>query len=149
MGDATATARHAIEEVCSGRRPEELAQCYAPSFVDHVNTMEFHGHEGARRSVGLYQRLFDDLEFVVEQQVSEGDRVATHWTMSGRHRGRRVQLPGITISRFEDGLIVEDWSYSDSIEIAKQLGVWRSLLLVATEWRTLFKAQAGGRGSPS
>ena len=107
MDDATATARHAIEEVCSGRRPDELAQCYAPSFVDHVN-------------------------------VSEGDRVATHWTMSGTHRGWRVQLPGITISRFEDGRIVEDWSYSDSIEIAKQLGVWRSLLLVATEWRALF-----------
>jgi predicted ester cyclase len=137
MDDATATARHAIEEVCSGRSPEELANCYAPSFVDHVNAMEFHGHEGARKSVGLYQRLFDDLQFVVEQQVSEGDRVATHWTLRGSHRGRRVELSGITISRFEDGRIVEDWSYSDSIEIAKQLGVWRSLLLVAREWRAL------------
>ncbi len=64
-----ATARYAIEEVCSGRRLADLDQCYAPSFVDHVNAMEFHGHEGARKSVALYQRLFADLRFRTEQQV--------------------------------------------------------------------------------
>jgi predicted ester cyclase len=137
METAAETARYAIEEVCSGRRPEDLEKCYAPSFVDHVNSMEFHGHEGARRSVALYQRLFDDLRFTAEQQVSEGDRVATHWTLRGTHRGRKVELSGITISRFENGRIVEDWGYSDSIEIVKQLGIWRSLLLLVREWRLL------------
>jgi predicted ester cyclase len=137
VDDAAATARRAIEEVCSGRRPEDLEACYAPSFLDHVNAMEFRGHEGARESVALYQRLFDDLHFTVEQQVTEGDRVATHWTMHGTNRGRQVALPGMTISRFEDGRIAEDWSHSDSIEIARQLGLWRTALVVAREWRTL------------
>ena len=137
MDTPAATARYAIEEVCSGRNPEDLEACYASSFVDHVNAMEFHGHEGARESVALYQRLFDDLQFTTEQQVSEGDRVATHWTLRGSHRGRRVELSGITISRLEDGKIVEDWGYSDSIEIVKQLGIWRSFLLFAREWRLL------------
>jgi predicted ester cyclase len=132
-----AIARYAIEEVCSGRKQEDLERCYAPTFVDHVNSMEFHGHEGARRSIALYQRLFEDLRFSTEQQVSEGDRVATHWTLRGTHRGRKVELSGITISRFEDGRIIEDWGYSDSIEIARQLGIWRSLLLVASQWRVL------------
>lgn len=138
MESPAATARYAIEEVCSGQKLEDLKKCYAPSFVDHVNSMEFHGHEGARKSVALYQRLFDDLRFSTVQQISEGDRVATHWTLRGTHRGRRVELSGITISRLEDGRIVEDWGFSDSIEIAKQLGLWRSLLLVAREWRALF-----------
>jgi predicted ester cyclase len=133
----TSTARYAIEEVCSGRKPGDLERCYAANFVDHVNSMEFHGHEGARKSVALYQRLFDDLRFSTEQQVTEGDRVATHWRLRGTHRGRDVEVSGITISRFEDGKIVEDWGYSDSIEIAKQLGLWRTLLLVAREWRLL------------
>jgi predicted ester cyclase len=132
-------ARYAIEEVCSGRRLEDLERCYAPSFVDHVNSMEFHGHEGARESVALYRRLFDDLRFTTNQQVSDGDRVATHWTLRGTHRGRSVELSGITISRLEDGKIVEDWGYSDSIELARQLGVWRSLLLIAREWRALLR----------
>jgi predicted ester cyclase len=137
--DAAATARHAIEEVCSGGRPDDLDRCYSRSFVDHVNGMEFRGHAGARESVALYRRVFPDLRFTVEQQLTDGDRVATHWTMHGTNRGRGVTLPGITISRFEEGRIAEDWSYSDSIEIARQLGLWRTLLVAAREWRTLLK----------
>jgi predicted ester cyclase len=133
------TARHAIEQVCSGRMPGDLERCYAPSFVDHVNSKQFLGHEGARQSVALYQRIFDDLSFTAEQQVSEGDRVATHWTLRGTHRGRSVVLSGITISRFEDGRIVEEWSYSNSMEIVKQIGVWRSVLLLLREWRSLLR----------
>ena len=139
VDEVAQTARQAIEEVCSGRRPEDLERCYAPSFVDHVNRMEFRGHAGARESVALYQRVFADLRFTVDQQITDGDRVATHWTMRGTNRGRSVTLPGITISRFEDGRIAEDWSYSDSIEIARQLGLWRTLLMVGREWRTLLK----------
>ena len=52
--------------------------------------------------------------------------------LHGTHRGRRVQLRGIVISRFEDGKIVEDWAASDTMELARQLGVWRSLLLLLT-----------------
>jgi predicted ester cyclase len=137
VDDAAGIARYAIEEVCSGRRPEDLDRCYAPSFVDHVNGMEFRGHDGARESLALYQRLFADLRFSVDQQVAEGDLVATHWTLHGTNRGREVEFSGITISRLEDGRIVEDWGYSDTFEIVKQLGIWRSLLVAAREWRTL------------
>jgi len=137
MTDTAETARYAIEEVCSGRRLEDLEKCYSPTFIDHVNSMEFHGYEGARKSVALYQRIFDDLRFATEQQVSNGDRVATHWTLSGTYRGRQVKFSGITISRFEEGRIEEDWGYSDTVEIAKQLGVWRTLLVIVQEWRFL------------
>ena len=137
MSEQAETARYAIEEVCSGRRLDDLASCYSPDFVDHVNSMEHRGHEGVRESVGLYQRLFDDLNFRTVQQVAEGDRVVTHWTLTGSHRGRQVEFSGVVISRFEDGKIAEDWAFSDSIEIARQLGVWRTVLLVAREWRSL------------
>jgi hypothetical protein len=48
-----------------------------------------------------------------------------------------VRLRGIVISRFEDGKIVEDWASSDTLELARQLGVWRSLLLVVKHRRLL------------
>jgi predicted ester cyclase len=135
--DAAETARYAIEEVCSGRKLDELERCYAPNFVDHVNSMEHHGHEGVRKSVALYQRIFDDLRFETNQQVSEGDRVVTHWTLTGSFRGRGVEFSGIVISRFEDGRIAEDWAVSDTIEVARQLGPWRTLLVALKEWRSL------------
>jgi predicted ester cyclase len=128
--DQPEIARRALEEVCSGKNLAGIPDVYHPDFVDHVNALEYRGHAGARRSVALYLKLFPDLRFQVDDQVSEGDRVASRWTLRGTHRGKRVTLRGIVISRFRDGKIVEDWAASDTIEIARQLGVWRSLLLV-------------------
>jgi predicted ester cyclase len=130
-------ARRALEEVCSGRDLAGIDDVYSKDFVDHVNALEYRGRDGARRSVSLYLELFPDLQFVVEEQVTEGDRVASRWTLHGTHRGRRVRLGGIVISRFEDGKIAEDWAASDTIEIARQLGVWRSLLLVVKHRKLL------------
>jgi len=114
------TARRALEEVCSGRDLAGIDDVYGSRFVDHVNALEYHGTDGARRSVALYLKLFPDLRFEVEEQVTEGDRVASRSTLHGAHRGRTVQLRGIVISRFEDGKIVEDWAASDTLELARQ-----------------------------
>src|SRR5215217_6385458 len=90
----TETARRALEVACAGKEPGAIDEVYAPTFVDHVNSMEYRGTDGARQSVALYLELFPDLEFVVDEQVTEGDRVASRWTLHGTHRGRRVRLWG-------------------------------------------------------
>lgn len=131
------TARRALEEVCSGKDLGGIPDVYHSDFVDHVNALEYRGHEGARRSVALYMSLFPDLRFEVNEQVSEGDRVASRWTLHGTHRGRRVRLTGIVISRFEDGRIIEDHAASDTMELVRQLGVWRTILLVLGHPRVL------------
>src|SRR5215213_3188354 len=136
--DANAeTARRALEVACAGKEPGAIDEVYAETFVDHVNSMEYRGTDGARQSVALYLELFPDLEFVIDEQVTEGNRVASRWTLHGTHRGRRVELWGIVISRLEDGKIVEDWAASDSLSLVRQLGVWRSLLLLVSHYRLL------------
>lgn len=137
QSDQAEIARRAIQEVCSGKNLAGIPDVYHPDFVDHVNASEYRGHEGARRSVALYLELFPDLHFEVDEQVSETDRVVSRWTLRGTHRGRSVTLRGIVISRFEDGKIIEDWAASDTIEIARQLGVWRSLMLVVKHRKLL------------
>jgi predicted ester cyclase len=137
----TVTARRALEEVCSGKNLGGIPDVYHPEFVDHVNALEYRGHDGARRSVALYLELFPDLSFVVDDQVTGGDRVASRWTLQGTHRGRSVTLRGIVISRFEDDRIIEDWAASDTIEIARQLGVWRTLVLLV-QHRKLLRARS-------
>jgi len=135
--DYAETARRALEEVCSGKNLGGIPDVYHSDFIDHVNTLEYRGHEGARQSVALYLELFPDLRFVVDEQISEGDHVASRWTLHGTHRGRRVTLRGIVISRFEDGRIIEDWAASDTIEIVRQLGLWRSVLLFGKHHKLL------------
>lgn len=138
------TARRALEEVCSGKDLGGIPDVYHSEFVDHVNALEYQGHDGARRSVALYLELFPDLSFVVDDQVTEGDRVASRWTLRGSHRGRSVALRGIVISRFEDGRIIEDWAASDTMEIPRQLGIWRSLLLLVQHRKLLRSGSRNG-----
>jgi predicted ester cyclase len=122
-------ARRALEEICSGKHLAELEQVYHPDFTDHVNQQTYRGHEGARRSIARYQALFDELSFSVDDQVVQGEKVASRWTLHGRHHGRPVELHGIVISRFEGDRIVEDWAVSDTVELLRQLGIRRSMFL--------------------
>jgi len=127
--DIAATARGAIEIVCSGDL-SRMQEFYSPDFVDHVNDTTLHGYEGGRESVGFYRAIFTDLRMGVDDQVTEGDRVASRWFLTGKYHGRPVTLRGITISRFgEDGRIVEDHGHSDTISLIRQIGIPRTILL--------------------
>jgi steroid delta-isomerase-like uncharacterized protein len=123
-------ARIALEEVCARGDLQRARELYADDFVDHVNALEFRGQEGIARSVALYRALFSDLRIDVVDQMTEGDRVTSRWILQGTHRGRTVTLPGITISRFEDGKIAEDWSVSDNLSMLRQIGLRRGIALV-------------------
>jgi predicted SnoaL-like aldol condensation-catalyzing enzyme len=124
--DAT-VARKALEQVCARGDLELAQQCYAANFIDHVNALNLHGHEGIRRSTDLYRALFDDLQIRVVDQITQGDRVVSRWIMTGSNRGRSAELSGITISRMAAGRIVEDWTAVDSLELLRQLGLIRTL----------------------
>jgi hypothetical protein len=123
-------AKGALERVCSGAGLDPAARYYSPSFVDHVNDLEFRGLEGAQRSIDLYRRLLADITINVQEQLIEGERVTSRFMVSGTSYGRRVSFTGITISRFEHGFIVEDWSVTDTLGLLRQLGLLR-LVLVA------------------
>jgi predicted ester cyclase len=139
-GDADANrevARTALEQVCSRGDMTLAPECYAEDFADHVGSLEYHGLAGVERSTALYRALFDDLAFDVVDQVAEGDRVASRFVVTGTNRGRTLKLWGITISRLQDGRIVEDYSAFDSLELLKQLGAWRALLAAPRILRAL------------
>jgi predicted ester cyclase len=135
-------ARRALEEVCSGRAIDDVASVYHADFADHVNASVYRGTDGARQSVSLYRAIFPDLRFTVDEQVTEGDRVASRWTLTGTHRGRPVRLRGIVISRIQDGRIIEDWASSDTLDLVRQLGVLRSVALLVEHHKLLRSQRA-------
>lgn len=96
-------------------------------FTDHVGSLRFHGLDGIRRATALYQALLTDLTITVADQVTEGDQVASRWTITGTNHGRPVRLTGITISRLRDRLIIEDWTAFDSLDLLRALGLRRTL----------------------
>ena len=62
---------------------------------------------------------FDDIDVKVLDQVAEGDKVASRWSMTARQteefygvpsRGRTATVTGTYIDAVRDGKIVEHWS---------------------------------------
>lgn len=134
-------AQAALERVCSGANLDPAYRYDSSRFVDHVNDLEFHGSAGAQQSVDLYKRMLSNVEIRVQEQVVEGHRVTSRFVVTGRSHARRVRFGGITISRFEDGLIAEDWSMIDTFGLVHQLGLWRALLLGVKQWRVVSTAR--------
>src|SRR3712207_918616 len=105
-----------------------VEEIYVPNYVEHDPTMpeDVRGVEGAREFYSMYTSAFPDTEITIEDQLAEGDTVATRWTARGTHQGElklmgvppsgnRVEVMGVTISRIEGGKIVEEWDIYDEI----------------------------------
>jgi hypothetical protein len=127
--DPTTQAREALEIVCSGNIAR-LSDYYGPDLVDHVNDVVHLGHEGLYESFDLYRGIFDEWHFTVDEQVTEGNRVASRWVLHGTCRGRQVELRGLTLSRVDEcGHVVEDWGFADTLSLLQKLGFLRTVLL--------------------
>ena len=90
--DLAAKAKGALERVCSGKRLDSASRYYSHEFVDHVNSMEFLGLEGARQSVELYTKALSELEVVVQEQLTDGECVTSRFVVSGKSFGKRSAL---------------------------------------------------------
>ncbi len=147
--DPTTQAREAIEIVCSGNLAR-LADYYSPDFVDHVNDAVHIGHQGLFESFDLYRAIFDEFHFTVEEQVTEGSRVASRWLLRATSRGREIELRGLTLSRVdESGRVVEDWGFADTLSLLRELGVARVLLLGLKVLTGRLKLPKSDRSRPS
>ncbi|MDH4143193.1 MAG: ester cyclase, partial [Chloroflexota bacterium] len=89
---------------------------------------------GYKVMMAQLRAAFPDLEVTIEDQVAEGDKVVTRYTMRGTHQGElwgipasgnRFELEGINIDRVVDGRFSERWAAYDQGELMRQLSVSR------------------------
>ena len=88
--------------------------------------------DGYKRFTNGSFSIFPDLQFTIEDMVAEGDKVTTRFTEHGTQQGemmgapassKQVTVTGISISRFENGKIVEVWGEFDRLGMLQQLGL--------------------------
>ena len=77
-----------------------------------------------RELIGVYVAAFPDIHWTVEDQMAVGDQVVTRWTARATHggpfegiapTGNSITFKGITISRLENGQLVEEWENFDEL----------------------------------
>jgi len=127
-----AIARRVYEDVLNKGNLDAVAELFASNTVDHNPLAgQLLGFEGAKQGFVALRTGFPDIHFSVEDQVAEGDRVTTRWTMRGTHNGvfmgvpqtgRKVEITGIAIFRIVDGKIVDRWRGADDLARMQQIG---------------------------
>lgn len=122
-----------FEGVWNGADPDVADELVAPDYYIHDRELaeEVRGPDLYRALAAGTREVFPDAEFAIEDSFGAGGKVAVRWTMTGTHEGemfgveptgREVELKAIEIDRFEDGLLVETWTQSDTFGLAAQLG---------------------------
>jgi steroid delta-isomerase-like uncharacterized protein len=75
-----------------------------------------------------------DLTFRENWMIAEGDKVAVCFTAKGTHdgafngvpaTGKRYELSAMTVWRFVDGKIAEEWVFSNDLDLYRQLGLFK------------------------
>jgi steroid delta-isomerase-like uncharacterized protein len=128
-----AIVRRYLEEVFAEGNLEAIPELFAADYVEHdpASAEAIRGHEGVRRDLAVYQTAFSDVEITVEDQIAEGDAVATRATLRGTHveelfgippTGNRVTVTGIVIQRMTDGKLTKGWWNWDTLGLLRQLG---------------------------
>ena len=113
--------------------PDALDQLMSADAVDHdgYNAFAAEGREGLKKLIMMYREAFPDIHFEVEEQLAEGEMVATRWTATGTHEGelmgiapslKQVTVTGITIDRFDEGKITETWTNWDTLGLMQSIG---------------------------
>ena len=130
-----AIVRREIEELFNHTGNLDVAEeIYAPDFVGHDPTMpeDLQGMEAARQFAEGMRSAFPDLTCTIEDQVAEGEKVVSRYTVRGTHQGeeffgvpasgKRLEMRGIQIDRFEGGKLVEERAEFDLLGALQQLG---------------------------
>jgi steroid delta-isomerase-like uncharacterized protein len=132
MNDHATTVATAVGLLNAGDVDGYITTLYAPEAV-------FHGYPAAfspdRDGIAAFFRALragmPDATISAEDLLTDGDRVAVRFTLTGTHTGelfgapatgKHVEAEGITIIRFSGERVVERWNRLDDVTFLTQLG---------------------------
>jgi predicted ester cyclase len=121
-----------IDTVINHRRLDHLDQFLADDVLEHAPGRAV-GIDTVRQTLADWLAAFPDLHLVIEDLVTDGDRLIARLTATGTHHGlsqtcwaparRRVRLPVYEARSVPDGRCVERWLQLDRCARLQQLGL--------------------------
>jgi steroid delta-isomerase-like uncharacterized protein len=136
MSDENKTLlRRWFEEVWNKGSEESIDEMFAEDGIAHGLADEggnpLRGPAGFKPFFRKFRAAFPDIEVVVEDTITEGDKIAARCTVRGKHQSdslgfaatqQPMEISGMTIVRVRDGTIVEAWNNFDFMSMFQQLG---------------------------
>jgi steroid delta-isomerase-like uncharacterized protein len=124
-------ARNFFEEVLSQGQLDKYGEFHSKDFVAHAGARTATLEEDlayAREE----RKALPDMSFRVNRMVAEKDLVVVHATVTGTNTqagmgfpatGKKIAADGMTIFRFKDGKICEEWNVFDMLTVMRQAGL--------------------------
>jgi steroid delta-isomerase-like uncharacterized protein len=115
--------RRDLDSVRTNMAPDSRFYGWAPEALDA---------DGHRAFMSALLTAFPDSNFIIDDVIAEGDKVAVRHRLQGTHQaelqgapatGKQVEVNGIVIFRIEDGKVAEAWLNADIMGMMQQLGV--------------------------
>jgi predicted ester cyclase len=123
--------RRVFEELWNDQQRALIDELYSENLRSHGFGAEEGDLQTYKEYFDLITSAFPDIEFEVGRTFSDGEMVAATWTASGTHKGELMGIEptgnastvtGISVSRFEEGRIVEAWMNFDSLKMMQNIG---------------------------
>ena len=105
---------------------ESIGEFFSQNYLVHLTNQDYSGgHKIVQAAIAQVRQAFPELQVEVKILVEGSDRVAWQRTLRGVQEGAYKGFPAcncqimwrdMVVSRFEDGLIVEEWITTDLAE---------------------------------
>ena len=125
--------RQFVEEAINKKNLDVIDELVAEDFVEHVPFPgQGPGREGLRQVLATFLSAFPDIRWRLEEQIAEGEKVVSRFTMTGTHRGNFLGIPptgksvniwGVVIDVVRDGKFAESRIIMDTLGLMQQLGI--------------------------
>lgn len=130
----TAAVKRFYDEVMGKGDMKAIDALVADNFVDHFTPdPKIPGNKAGLTQVMTAMRTaFPDLQMTIDDIIAKGDKVWVYSTMRGTNKGefmgmpatgKKVEVKGVDIVRFENGKAAEHWGLNDDYTMMQQLGV--------------------------
>ena len=127
-------ARRIVEEGWNKHNPKVLDELFSNDATLHnpQDPNVAKGPQGAKTSLQTYLTAFPDVKLTIEKEIADGEYVVQHLRAIGTNTGpfngmpatgKKADTTGVMTTKFDNGKIVEVWSFFDNLGLMQQLGV--------------------------
>jgi predicted SnoaL-like aldol condensation-catalyzing enzyme len=130
--DIKQAVQQVFEKVWNQGDTSTADQIFADNYVAHIADIPspINSVDEFKQFVALFRALSPGICFTIEDQVAEGDKVATRWSARLQTSGSPAAesadegtlVTGMSMHRMTDGKLVESWDNWDSMTAFQSMG---------------------------
>lgn len=110
---------------------DQIDSIMAPGFRRQGPDQDAEGRAEMKEFMRQVHSAYPDFHIELNESAHEGNIAFTYWTVTGTHSGegavpatgKSVGITGMTLLRFEEGMITEELAHYDTATLQEQLGV--------------------------